>query len=43
MAEIDHLIIEHLKGLRSDLQTMRAAMHSECRDVKQRLASVELA
>ena len=43
MAEIDNLIIEHLKGLRSDLQTMRTEMHSEFRDVKQRLARVETA
>ena len=41
MAEIDKLINEHLKGLRSDLQTRRTEMHSEFRDVKQRLASVE--
>ena len=41
MAEIDNLIIEHLKGLGSDLQTMRTEMHSEFRDVKQRLSSVE--
>ena len=41
MADIDNLIIEHLKGLRSDVQTMRTEMHSEFKDVKQRLASVE--
>lgn len=38
---IDNLIIEHLKGLRSEVQTLRNEMHSEFRDVKQRLASVE--
>ena len=41
MAEIDKLINEHLKGLRSDVQTTRTEMHLEFRDVKQRLASVE--
>ena len=38
---IDNLIIEHLKGLRSEVQTLRAEMHSEFRDVKQRRARVE--
>ena len=41
MAEIDKLINEPLKGLRSDVQTTRTEMHLEFRDVKQRLASVE--
>ena len=40
-ANIDNLIIEHLKGLRSEVQTLRSEMHSEFKDVKQRLASVE--
>ena len=40
MAEIDNLIIEHLKSRHSDVQTMRTEMHSEFRDVKQRLVSV---
>ena len=39
---IDSPIIEqHLKGLRSEVQTLRNEMHSEFRDVKLRLASVE--
>ena len=38
---IDNVIIEHLKGLRSEVQTMRGEMHSEFKDVKHRLASVE--
>ena len=38
---IDNLIIEHLKGLRSEVQTLRSEMHSEFRDVKHRLTSVE--
>ena len=37
----DSLVIEHLRGLRSEVQTLRVEMHSEFRDVKQRLASVE--
>ena len=38
---IDNPIIEHLKGLRSEVQTLRNEMHSEFRDVKLRLGSVE--
>ena len=38
---IDNLIIGHLKGLRSEVQTLRSEMHSEFRDVKHRLTSVE--
>ena len=38
---VDNLITEHLKGLRSEVQTLRTEMHSEFRDVKLRLASVE--
>ena len=37
----DNLIVEHLKGLRSEVQTLRSKMHSEFMDVKHRLASVE--
>lgn len=40
---IDHLIIEPLKGLRSDVQSLRSEMHAEFRDVKLRLSSVETA
>ena len=40
-ANVDNLIIEHLKGLRSEVQTLRSEMHSEFKDVKLRLASVE--
>ncbi len=40
-ASIDNLIIEHLEGLRSEVQTLRSEMHSEFRDVKQHPASVE--
>ena len=38
---LDNPFIEHLKGLRSEVQTLRAEMHSEFRDVKHRLVSVE--
>jgi ElaB/YqjD/DUF883 family membrane-anchored ribosome-binding protein len=38
---IDNPIIEHLKHLRSEVQTLRSEMHSEFRDVKHRLASVD--
>ena len=38
---IDNVIIEHLKGRRSEVQTLRSWMHTEFRDVKHRLASVE--
>ena len=40
-ANVDNLIIEHLKGLRCEVQTLRSEMHSEFKDVKLRLASVE--
>ena len=40
---LDNPFIEHLKGLRSEVQTLRAEMHSEFRDVKHRLVSVETA
>ena len=44
MAEqIDNVVIEHLKGLRSDVQTLRSEMHVEFKDVKLRLSSVESA
>lgn len=44
MAEqIDNGIIEHLKALRSDVQTLRTEMHLEFKDVKLRLSSVETA
>lgn len=44
MAEpIDNIIIEHLKALRSDVQTLRNEMHVEFKDMKLRLSSVETA
>lgn len=41
--QIDIVIIEHLKALRSDVQTLRSEMQVEFTDVKLRLSSVELA
>lgn len=38
---VESLIFEHLKGLRSEVQTMRSEMHTEFKDVKRRIASVE--
>lgn len=38
---IDNLIIEPLKNLRSDVQSLRSEMHAEFRDVKHGLATVE--
>ena len=44
MAEqVDNVVIEHIKGLRSDVQTLRSEMHVEFKDVKLRLSSVESA
>ena len=41
--EISNLLVEHLKALRSEVQTLRSEMHVEFKDVKHRLASVESA
>lgn len=38
---IDNVITEHLKGLRSEVQSLRGEMHAEFKDVKHRLVSVE--
>ena len=40
---VDNLVLEHLRALRSDVQTLRTEMHSEFKDVKYRLSSLELA
>lgn len=37
---VESLILEHLKGLRSGVQTVRTEMHTGFKDVKQRIASV---
>ena len=41
--QIDNVIIEHLKALRSDVRTLRSEMHVEFKDLKLRLSSVESA
>lgn len=38
---VESLILEHLKGLRSEVQTVRTEMHTEFKDVKHCIASVE--
>lgn len=38
---VDNLVIEHLKALRSELKDLRAAMHGEFKDVKARLGALE--
>ena len=37
MENVDHIIIEQLKALRSDITGMRSEMHTEFKDVKARL------
>ena len=41
--QVDNVIIEHLKALRSDVQTLRSEMHVEFKDLKLRSSSVESA
>ena len=36
---IDNLLLEHLRGLRNDVASLRKEMHEEFRDLKQRLVS----
>ena len=44
MAEnMDNLVLEHLRALRSDIQTLRTEMHFEFKDVKHRLSTLEVA
>lgn len=38
---VENLVLEHLKALRSEIQTLRSEMHSEFKDVKMRLSSLE--
>ena len=40
---VENIVIEHLKALRSDVQTLRSEMHVEFKDVKLRMSSVETA
>jgi len=38
---VENMILEHLKVLRSEIQTMRTEMHTEFKDVKLRMSSIE--
>lgn len=38
---VENLILEMLKSLRNEVQTVRSEMHTEFRDVKLRLVSLE--
>ena len=38
---VENLIIEQLSVLRSEIQTMRTEMHTEFKDVKLRISSIE--
>ena len=40
---VKNLILEHLSVLRSEIQTMRTEMHTEFKDVKLRMSSIEAA
>lgn len=41
MGNVDNIVIEHLKGLRSDVAGMRSEMQNEFKDVKARLSHLE--
>lgn len=43
MENVENLVLEHLKGLRSDVSGMRSEMHAEFRDLKGRLNHLESA
>jgi chromosome segregation ATPase len=38
---VENLVLEHLRALRSEIQTMRTEMHSEFHDLKHRMSSLE--
>jgi predicted nucleic acid-binding Zn-ribbon protein len=40
---VENIVIEHLRALRSEVQTLRTEMHAEFKDVKLRLSGVESA
>jgi hypothetical protein len=39
--KIENLILEHLRGLRNQVETLQSEMHAEFRDVTQRLSHLE--
>lgn len=38
---VENLILEHLRALRSEIQTLRSEMHAEFKNLKMRVSSVE--
>ncbi len=40
---VENLILEHLRILRLEIQTLRTEMHTEFKDVKLRMSSIEAA
>ena len=42
MENVENLIIEHLKGLRSEIAGMRANMQEEFKDLKHRVTQIEI-
>jgi hypothetical protein len=41
IAKIEGVVLEMLKGLRNDVVILRAEMHDQFRDLKQRMLNVE--
>ena len=41
MENVDNIVIEHLKGLRSQVAAMRSDMQAEFKDVKARLSHLD--
>ena len=42
MENVENFIIEHLKGLRSEMASMRTSMQEKFKDLKQRVNQVEI-
>ena len=40
---VENLVLEHLRAMRSEIQTLRTEMHTEFKDVKYRLSMLEVA
>ncbi len=40
--QVENLIIEHLKALRSEIKDLKTTMHDDFKDVKHRLTQVEI-
>lgn len=39
---VDNLVLEHLRALHSEIQTLRTEMHTEFKDVNYRLSTLEV-